>query len=263
MLSLDETGKLHVFTIPTTTSSSDANEMNPTRTIRTAERPTFVRMLGDRLWTASGPLTRSTTNPSLRGPTIRVYEPLGIGTSGTTTTGGAGRTTYTSEWTGAVTSLAVLSTDSSRVYLAHEGGYISVFHRESLACEAVLKVSSSDVLALEGVGGRLWAGYRTGVVCVYEVGCVPWVTVNMWMAHPYVGALGLILRYSTLIAIAVQGCSDSADIGGQAFGRGGASVGLTVGNTTDGMVDGEIRGLDLGEGQATRVGRAPQRRLDR
>lgn len=174
MLSLDETGKLHVFTCGT------ADEMTPSRTIRTSERPTFVRMLGDRLWTASGPATRSTTNPALRGPTIRVYEPLGIGTTS------GGRTTYTREWTGAVTSLAVLSTDPTRVYLAHEGGYISLFHRDTLVCEAVLKVSPSDVLALEGVGERLWAGYRTGTVCVYEVGAVPWVTVNMWMAHPYV-----------------------------------------------------------------------------
>lgn len=188
MLSLDDAGKLHVFTMGAATDG----EMTPTRTLRIGERPNFVRMLGDQLWTASGPATRSTTNPALRGPTIRVYEPLGIGTAAAaaaaaaiaTPAAASGRTTCTSEWTGAVTALAVLSSARGKVFLAHEGGYISIFARDTLACEAVLKVASSDVLALEGVGERLWAGYRTGMVCVYEVGTVPWVTVNMWMAHP-------------------------------------------------------------------------------
>lgn len=179
MLSLEETGKMHVFGPFVDPSAADGgSEMTPSRTLRTAEKTNFVRMLGEQVWTASGPATRSTTNPALRGPTIRVYEPLPAGT------GGAGRTTYTSEWTGAVTAIAVLASDPRKVYLAHEGGYVSVFDRETLACVSVVKISSSDVLALEGVGDRLWAGYRTGMVHVYDVSTMPWTTVNMWLAHP-------------------------------------------------------------------------------
>lgn len=182
MLSLEENGKMHVFgPFGDTAVDGGMKHMTPWRTIRTAEKTNFVRMLGDQVWTSSGPATRSTTNPALRGPTIRVYEPLGVGTANT-----SGRTTYTSEWTGAVTAAAILASTTHEVYLAHEGGYVSVFDRETLACKSVLKVSSSDILALEGVGDRLWAGYRTGMVNVYDVTTMPWTTTNMWLAHPYV-----------------------------------------------------------------------------
>jgi hypothetical protein len=180
MLSLEENGKMHVFGPFGDPATDEATKnMTPWRTIRTAEKTNFVRMLGDQVWTASGPLTRSTTNPALRGPTIRVYEPLGVGTANT-----SGRTTYTSEWTGAVTAAAILTSTAHEVYLAHEGGFVSIFDRETLACKSVLKVSSSDILALEGVGDRLWAGYRTGMVNVYDVTTTPWTTTNMWLAHP-------------------------------------------------------------------------------
>lgn len=180
MLSLDENGKMQVFGPFGKSARDDALTMlSPIRTIRIAERQSFARMLGNQVWTASGPATRSTTDPSLRGPTIRVYDPLGD--SGDSNGNGV---TYTSEWTGAVTAAAVLSSNPPLVYLAHEGGYVSVFDRESLACLSVLKISSSDVLALEGVGDRLWAGYRTGMIHVYDVSTKPWTTTNTWMAHP-------------------------------------------------------------------------------
>lgn len=180
MLSLEENGKMHIFG-PFGDAAADegGQNMTPWRTIRMAEKTNFVRMLGDQVWTASGPATRSTTNPTLRGPTIRVYEPLGVGTANT-----IGRTTYTSEWTGAITAAAILTSTTHEVYLAHEGGFVSIFDRETLACKSVLKVSSSDILALEGVGDRLWAGYRTGMVNVYDVTTMPWTTTNMWLAHP-------------------------------------------------------------------------------
>ncbi|KAJ9125429.1 hypothetical protein QFC22_000390 [Naganishia vaughanmartiniae] len=180
MLSLDENSKMQVFGPLGKSGNDDSLTMSsPLRTIRIAERQSFARMLGNQVWTASGPATRSTTDPTLRGPTIRVYDPLGDSDENN----GNG-TTYTSEWTGAVTAAAVLSSNPSLVYLAHEGGYVSIFDRESLACLSVLKISSSDVLALEGVGDRLWAGYRTGIVHVYDVSTKPWTTTNTWMAHP-------------------------------------------------------------------------------
>ncbi|KAJ9109144.1 hypothetical protein QFC21_000472 [Naganishia friedmannii] len=180
MLSLDENGKMQVFGPFGKSAKEDSLTMlSPLRTIRIAERQTFARMLGNQVWTASGPATRSTTDPSVRGPTIRVYDPLGD--SGENNGNGM---TYTSEWTGAVTAAAVLSSDPSLVYLAHEGGYVSIFDRDSLACVSVFKISSSDVLSLEGVGDRLWAGYRTGMVHVYDVSTKPWTTTNTWLAHP-------------------------------------------------------------------------------
>ncbi|KAJ9093594.1 hypothetical protein QFC19_008261 [Naganishia cerealis] len=180
MLSLEENGKMHIFGPFGESAKSDASRlMSPSGTIRIAEKQNFARMLGSQLWTASGPATRSATDPSLPGPTIRVYEPLGNGTLNN----GSG-TTHTSEWTGAVTAAAVLSSNPSLVYLAHEGGYVSIFDRDSLDCLSVIKISSSDVLALEGVGDRLWAGYRTGMIQVYDPSTKPWTTTNTWLAHP-------------------------------------------------------------------------------
>jgi len=182
MVSLDELGKVNVFGPFTTEHEALKRQTSaPCRTLRTADRQNFAAMLGGQLWTASGPAARSTTNSALRGPTLRVYDPTGT-TSGNT----AGKTTFTSEWTGAVTAATVDPFDNQSVYLAHEGGYVSIFDRASLACQSVLKISPTDILGLEYVGDYLWAGNRSGVVNVYDTRTTPWTTINTWMAHPYV-----------------------------------------------------------------------------
>lgn len=181
MITLDESGKAHVFgpyegnDEPATKRQTSA----PCRSVRTADRQNFAAMLGNQLWTASGPAARSTTNSALKGPTVRVYEPTQASSSTA-----AGRTTFTSEWTGAVTAATFNPSDPNLVYLGHEGGFISVFNRESLECLSVLKISPTDVLGLECVGSRLWAGSRSGTINVYDTSTTPWTTTNTWNAHP-------------------------------------------------------------------------------
>lgn len=67
-------------------------------------------------------------------------------------------------------------------------------------CLAKVKISISDVISLEGVGSRLWAGNRKGFILAYDVtggteagdvGAVasldkdakPWIVTNIWKAH--------------------------------------------------------------------------------
>jgi hypothetical protein len=180
MVTLDELGKAHVFGPFAGGEELSRRQTNaPCRTLRTADRQNFATMLGGQLWTASGPAARSTTNSALRGPTLRVYDPSGV-TSGNT----AGKTTFTSEWTGAVTAATVDPFDKRSVYLAHEGGYVSIFDRDSLVCRQVLKISPTDILGLEYVGDYLWAGTRGGTINVYDTRTSPWTTINTWVAHP-------------------------------------------------------------------------------
>jgi WD40 repeat protein len=173
IMSLEEGGKLHVFEV------QENRRIPQCRTIRVQERFNFAKLIGGRLWTSTGPATRSTTNAAAsRGPTIRVYDPCAPGN-----TLSAGTTVWPSEWTGAVTSATCMPMHPGTVYLGHEGGYVSVWDAEQLQCLQVFKISANDILALEGVGERLWAAGRKGMISVYDVSERPWRTTNVWTAH--------------------------------------------------------------------------------
>lgn len=174
LLTLEESGKLHVFEVG---KSAGVDSPVLIRTVRISDRFTCAKLICGRLWTATAPPNRSTTNTASKGPTIRVYEPCAPGTMP------PARTLYTSEWTGAVTSATILPLQPSTVYLAHEGGYVSVWDTEDFSCIQVLKISSTDILSLEGVGERLWAGNRQGQIHVYDIRDKPWQTTNIWNAH--------------------------------------------------------------------------------
>jgi hypothetical protein len=173
LITLEENGKLHVFEVD---RESDG-PMLLLRTVRVSDRFTFARLIGGKLWTASAPPNRSSTNSASKGPTIRVYEPCAPVTMP------PAKTIYATEWTGAVTSATMIPFRPNEVYLAHEGGYISVWDSEEFVCLQVLKISSTDILALEGVGERLWTGNRKGQISVYDITERPWKTTNIWTAH--------------------------------------------------------------------------------
>ncbi|KAG1772838.1 Endonuclease/exonuclease/phosphatase [Suillus placidus] len=181
MVSVDESGKVLVFE-PTATSGSVVPSLTYTapRVYRIAEKPEFVKLLGGLLWTS----VRSDTNGS--GPTtvpiVRIYDVFTPGSIART----ASVLPSTTHHVGAVTSGTLLQSHAGFAYLGHEGGFISIWNLNLAAgpeCTDVVKVSSSDVLSLEGVGMRLWAGGRTGVICAYDVSSRPWVVTNAWNAH--------------------------------------------------------------------------------
>lgn len=182
LITVDENGKVHIFEMPPTAKggiAEDASSVPQTyRTIRITEKFTFVKMIRGKLWTSSAPASRSTTNTSSRGATIRVYDLF------TQEPVPPSQSMFTSEWTGAVTSGTILPLKPDVVYIGHEGGFVSVWSADYINCLQVLKTSTTDILSLEGVGERLWVGNRKGQIHVYDVNEKPWRTTNIWTAHP-------------------------------------------------------------------------------
>ena len=183
MASLDENGKALVFTPDTSLGGCATMLTNSSpRVMRIAEKQGFAKILGGLLWTSGGPGSSGsaqTNGVSSRGPAIRAY------TIFSSVLGG--KSLVPSESVGAVTSGAVLQSQPGKVFIGHEGGYISIWDiqpEDGLpSCSDVVKISASDVLCLEGVHDRLWVGGRKGTINAYDVRWRPWVITNSWMAH--------------------------------------------------------------------------------
>lgn len=120
-------------------------------------------------------------------PIIRVYDLF--------VPGSVGRSVAPTEHVGAVTSGSILPSQPHNVYLGHEGGFISIWSivtNDGIPqCIEVMNVSASDVLSLEGVGERLWAGGRKGMITAYDVVPRPWIITNCWKAHQELPVLRL------------------------------------------------------------------------
>ncbi|ADV22632.1 type I inositol-1,4,5-trisphosphate 5-phosphatase 1 [Cryptococcus gattii E566] len=175
IISLDEGGKLLVFDV------GDVEGRPPTmaRSLRIGDKFGFAKFLCGKLWTSSGPLTRSTTSSATsKGPTVRIYDPCSPGQMPPP------KTIFASEWAGAVTSATHMPLHRDTIFLGHEGGFVSVWDGKELVCKQVLKISSTDVLALEGVGEYLWTGNRKGQIHVFDVKEQPWLATNIWIGHP-------------------------------------------------------------------------------
>lgn len=185
MITVDEAGKTFVFDPSSNASAGvgagledDVNLVYTTpRVYRLGEKAEFVKLFRGLLWTAVRTDVNGVGTASV--PVIRIYD--------TYAPGSIGRAVMPNQHTGAVTSGAILPSDPDHVYLGHEGGYISIWNVVTgdgiPACVEVVKVSASDVLCLEGVSDRLWAGGRKGTISVYNISSKPWVVTNCWDAH--------------------------------------------------------------------------------
>jgi WD40 repeat protein len=190
MISLDDTGKTLIFT-PDPASREDVRlGYTQPRVYRIAEKHDFAKVFRGRLWTSA----RSDVNGGgnvPKTPIIRVYDVYAPGSTG--------RTMLPTEHVGAITSGAVLPSHPNHVYLGHEGGFISIWALEGKDgfpyCIEAMKVSVSDVLSLDGVNDRLWAGGRKGMITAYDVHPRPWIVTNCWMAHNELPVLKLAVDY--------------------------------------------------------------------
>lgn len=196
------------------------------RVVRIQEKVDWVKVIKGKLWTATrgdqqdingGPASSAATGPTAPGassgkvPVIKVYD-LGLDgpsahASTSATVSLAPRLITPTEHVGPVTCATLLPCDPDRVYVGHEGGYVSIWTLVDPststtakptplavpACIEVLKVSTSDILCLEGVHDRLWAGSRNGMITVYDLAGAhrPWTVTNAWMAHPGLPVLKL------------------------------------------------------------------------
>lgn len=182
MVSMDESGKVLVFE-GQEGAALMLNSVQP-RVVRIADKQEFAHVIGGKLWTSArmDPGGGAGANgTSSRGPIVRVYDIL--------TPGSSGRSLLPTEHVGNVTCGTVLPSQPESAYLGHEGGFISIWclHGEEgegvPVCLEVMKISTSDVLCLEGVNDKLWAGGRKGMVAAYDVSAKPWVMTNNWDAH--------------------------------------------------------------------------------
>ncbi|KII96201.1 hypothetical protein PLICRDRAFT_241902 [Plicaturopsis crispa FD-325 SS-3] len=202
MLTVDEAGKVLLFD-PSHPGEDLQLSYCPPRTFRIAEKQESVHLFGGKLWTSTR--TDMTGEGMAKTPIIRVYDPFSPGS--------VGRSILPTEHVGAVTSGAIVPSQPGLVYIGHEGGFISIWSTETEdgvpACVEVMKVSSSDVLSLEGVDQRLWAGGRQGMISAYDVAQRPWVVTNSWMAHDKLPVLRLMVdpysieKVGTLCVISV------------------------------------------------------------
>ncbi|KAF8959542.1 Endonuclease/exonuclease/phosphatase [Flammula alnicola] len=179
MITLDESGKVLIF-FPDPENQEDITLLNTIpRVLRTTDKQDFVKMIDGKLWT-SGRLEHHGTTATQKLPIIRIYDIFNPASTG--------RSLLPLEHVGPVTSATIIPSQPRMVYVGHEEGFISIWELDTEdgypLCVEVIKVSVSDVLSLEGVNNRLWAGSRNGMISAYDVSQKPWLVTNCWNAHP-------------------------------------------------------------------------------
>ena len=185
MVVVEEAGKLSIWSPPSGGDGTvDLSSAQP-RMAR-IEKFSFAMMVGSQLWTSYGPTgmsaggSRSHTSAATtrNSPSVRIYAPLSGGPHSVTP-----RPIITHIPTGTVTCGTIIPSQPGFVWLGHDSGHISCWSREAMVCVQVTKVSNYHVTALEGIGGHLWAGYKTGNMYVYDVEHAPWRVLKSWAAH--------------------------------------------------------------------------------
>ena len=176
MVTMDDNGKALIFAPDG--SQDFVLSSAQARVIRVADKQDFVKLIAGRLWTSAREPSSGTTNSS-RGPIVRVYDILTLGSSG--------RSLLPTEHVGTVTCGTMLPSNPGYVYLGHEGGTVTVWMLEGGQCAPecvdVVKVAMSDILCLAGVNDRLWSGSRAGQISAYDASQKPWIMTNSWVAH--------------------------------------------------------------------------------
>ncbi|GAA5987644.1 hypothetical protein JCM5350_001906 [Sporobolomyces pararoseus] len=180
MLTLDDSGKCQFF--PEVEDGRAALLGGPSRQQRVPDKQTFAALVGEELWTSSGPVTKQgATAVSMRSPQIRAFDPTGVRPFSLLP-----RPLVTPESAGtfgAVTASAVVPSQPNLVFLGHDNGFVSVWDRTTYSCVLVQRLSPYSISALVGVKRYLWAGFRTGYIYVYDVDKEPWTVLKAWKAH--------------------------------------------------------------------------------
>ncbi|CAK5264612.1 unnamed protein product [Mycena citricolor] len=172
MITMDDAGKTLLFA-PSDDGEDIQLAFTPPRVTRVTEKQDFAQLICGKLWTAS----RVDLHGS-RLQTIRVYDLFAPGAPF--------RAVAPTEAIGAITDATMLPSTPGIVYAAHEAGSVSLWKLDQDGwpqCIDIVRVAISDVLCIEGVNNRLWAGARNGAISAYDVSVKPWVITNCWMAH--------------------------------------------------------------------------------
>src|SRR5690606_8251034 len=167
MWTLDESGKLQVWA--PNDPSGVPNLRNAPTTFRLANKHHFSMVVGTQLWICSG-------------KNIYVYEPT---TDSRIQFNVLGRPITANKPAGDITCGTILNSEPDKVYFGHSDGKVSIYSRSHYTCIDVVSLSLYKISALAGVGDYLWAGFKTGMMYVYDVSTRPWTVKKDWMAHDY------------------------------------------------------------------------------
>ncbi|KAG5291503.1 type I inositol-1,4,5-trisphosphate 5-phosphatase [Histoplasma ohiense] len=146
---------------------------------RVAKGHTFSMVVGDLLWLASG-------------KEVRVYRPNSKDADFQVLKGPFGKSDA-----GEITSGTTSPKDGGLVYLGHADGKVSIYSAQDYSCRATLNVSLYKINCLAMVGDYLWAGYKTGMIYVYDISTSPWTVKKDWQAHDQ-AVCGLLLDSSSV-----------------------------------------------------------------
>ncbi|KAJ5104344.1 hypothetical protein NUU61_001691 [Penicillium alfredii] len=165
MWTLDDEGRLLVW-LPDETGTPNLQYSYHSPHERVARGHTFSMVVGDKIWLATGKDVHVYRPNARDDNSFKVFKrPLGLQHSGDVTSG------------------AYTTRDGGRVYLGHADGKVTVYSSTDYTCLAVVNVSVYKINCLGFVGDYLWAGYKTGMIYVYDVNTNPWTVKKDWHAH--------------------------------------------------------------------------------
>ena len=176
MWSLDDDGKLHVW-LPD--DQGLPNLQFTPLSHRVPKGHTFSIVVKDHLWIASG-------------KDIRIYRPNSSGDLSFNVL----QQPLNCPNAGEITSGAVISSQLNRVYFGHVDGKVTIYSTLDYSCLGVVNVSVYKISSLTGAGDYLWAGYKTGMIYVYDTRTQPWTVKKDWHAHDSPVASVLVDRSS-------------------------------------------------------------------
>jgi WD40 repeat protein len=195
MVAVDESGKAFIFSPDPSNQEDISLTITIPRVVRTTEKQDFVKILDGKLWTAARADHHGALAHKL--PIIRVFD---IFNSACT-----GRSLFSTEHVGPLTSATILPSQPRMVYVGHEEGFISIWELDTEdgypRCVEVMKISASDISSLEGVSNRLWAGSTNGMILAYDVSQKPWIVTNCWNAHPGVPVTKLMINHYAITKV--------------------------------------------------------------
>ncbi|KAG9228789.1 putative PI phosphatase group protein-like protein [Amylocarpus encephaloides] len=163
MWTLDDGGTFHLWG-PDSTGIPVLS--NPYQSFRVPKGHTFSMVVGDELWHAVGKDIRifmPTVDGSVQFQVLA--RPLNQPSAGEVTSG------------------AAIPSQPDRVYFGHTDGKVSIYSRRDFACLGVVNISVYKITTLASEGDKLWAGFSTGMVYIYDIMQTPWHVKKDWKAH--------------------------------------------------------------------------------
>ncbi|KFY35443.1 hypothetical protein V494_05899 [Pseudogymnoascus sp. VKM F-4513 (FW-928)] len=171
MWTLDDVGTLHIW-VPNKASTQSFDIL--AQTFRVPKGHTFSLVAGNELWYATGKDLRVFDPTATEGQPFQLLQrPLSQHSAGEIVSG------------------AMINSQPDRVYFGHTDGKVTIYSRDTFACLDIVNVSLYKINSLVGVGQNLWAGFNTGLICVYDTTQTPWIMKKDWRAHenPVIGIL--------------------------------------------------------------------------